>query len=889
MKPFAATISRWWKARRRRRTEEALDLIKARYQTFRTLLDSNTLAVELITDLSMRLGEGELGGTFRDKALALDRVVGDMAGKFSVLEGLRNGLVSTMHQRLSALLVEELARLPSTSAQPIALRLSDVTAFGPRLSGAKATNLARFLSNEQFRIPDGFVVTAPGCRLFFDQNDLALHASRIFSPVLEKETRGTLAEAAERLQARIRQAPIPPKIRQELRQLAAPFFLDGRGLAVRSSAIAEDGRIHSFAGQFATVLNITDNKQLDDAFREVLASAFSPRAITYRCHAGLSPLAFDMAVLCLEMVPARTAGVIITQDPSGGSTYLVSAVLGMGEAAVGGSAAADLYYISRHGVIESGRTAIARKEHRLVSRIGGGLGLEPVPAAEQRLPALTHDELRLLASWATAIEAEAGGVPQDIEWAVSTDNQLYLLQARPLARPRPTSTGAEPSPRQAGIEPNLGDRTRQHSQAASSLPLLVSGGQIASRGMAGGRVRIITRRDDLDLPLDGAPLVLVLTQSLPDAARLMGHISAVVVELGNPADHLANVARENVIPMLCAATGATKTLKEGQWVLVDGDAGHVRECDQETVLSRWQRSVRHQVKQPVNPLLERYRGLLTRLNLTDAYGPSFNALECRSLHDLVRFIHEKAVIAMFEGSDHLLEETDWLVHHLAVDGIPFLVAIIDLGGALLPDRPRRVTPDDIAAAPFRALWQGISTPGLHWGPPPGKGTVGEVFSRWLTDHQSDRPLGMPNYVIAGRDYLNLNARMDFHFIMVDAVASLDARVNHLRFRFKGGGTTAEQRARRVRCIAEILEDNGFFCNVRDDLVGGDLHGAPHQVIEEKLIAIGRLLGYTRLLDAGMQDEAMAHRAAQAFSAGDYGMDFLKGRPHDAEASLAPDA
>lgn len=154
--------------------------------------------------------------------------------------------------------------------------------------------------------------------------------------------------------------------------------------------------------------------------------------------------------------------------------------------------------------------------------------------------------------------------------------------------------------------------------------------------------------------------------------------------------------------------------------------------------------------------------------------------------------------------------------------------------------------------------------------------MGEVFSRWLTDHQSDRPLGMPNYVIAGRDYLNLNARMDFHFIMVDAVASLDPRANHIRFRFKGGGTTPDQRARRVRCIAAILEDNGFFTNVRDDLVGGDLCGASHLVIEERLVTIGRLLGFTRLLDAAMRDDAMARRAAQAFAEGDFGMNFLRG-------------
>ena len=297
MIPLAGTICRWWHARRRRRSDEALTLIKARYQTFRTLLDSNTLAVELITDLNLRLGEGEVVGGFRDKALALDRVVGEMAEKFGALEGLRNGLVSSMHQRLSALLAEELARLPAVSASPVTLRLDEVASSGPLLCGAKAANLARFVGDDRFRVPDGFVVTAPGCRLFFDQNDLVLQAARLLSPVLDKENQSGLIEAAARLQTQIRQAQIPSKIEDELRQLADPFFSQGRGLAVRSSAIAEDGRSHSFAGQFATVLNVTDQAQLVDAVREVLASAFSPRAITYRRHAGLSPLAFDMAVL----------------------------------------------------------------------------------------------------------------------------------------------------------------------------------------------------------------------------------------------------------------------------------------------------------------------------------------------------------------------------------------------------------------------------------------------------------------------------------------------------------------------------------------------------------------------------------------------------------------
>lgn len=166
------------------------------------------------------------------------------------------------------------------------------------------------------------------------------------------------------------------------------------------------------------------------------------------------------------------------------------------------------------------------------------------------------------------------------------------------------------------------------------------------------------------------------------------------------------------------------------------------------------------------------------------------------------------------------------------------------------------------------------TPGLHWGPTGGNVAAGGVMSRWLTDHRSARPIGMPNYALVSRDYLNLNARMDFHFIMVDTLCGIDPRSNAIQFRFKGGGTTLVQRRRRIRCIAQILEASGFLCNVQDDLLTATLQGGAASVIEEKLVTVGRLLGFTRLLDAAMIDDATATAAAQAFLAGNYRLEGL---------------
>ena len=117
-------------------------------------------------------------------------------------------------------------------------------------------------------------------------------------------------------------------------------------VSVRSSGVSEDGTDHSFAGQFTSILNVIGNQALADAYREVIASGFSARAISYRLNAGLSPVDFDLAVLCQVMVEPYCAGVMLTRDPSQPESgrMLISAVPGLGTMAVDGSAPVDLYH-----------------------------------------------------------------------------------------------------------------------------------------------------------------------------------------------------------------------------------------------------------------------------------------------------------------------------------------------------------------------------------------------------------------------------------------------------------------------------------------------------------------------------------------------------------------
>ncbi len=111
--------------------------------------------------------------------------------------------------------------------------------------------------------------------------------------------------------------------------------------------------------------------------------------------------------------------------------------------------------------------------------------------------------------------------------------------------------------------------------------------------------------------------------------------------------------------------------------------------------------------------------------------------------------------------------------------------------------------------------------------------------------------------------------MDFHFTMVDSVCSIDPRENYVKFRFKGGGTSMKQRHRRALAIGEILERSDFFTDVKADLVNAVFEFAPAEIIEEKLVMVGRLLGFTRLIDAAMINDETPYLVADAFYEGDY--------------------
>jgi len=845
-----------WQTEKKKRSAGALRHLQRRYHTFRALLEDNNRAVSLLTDLGMKLRNSAIDQQIRELTAKLLEVTEELVDKLGQLNGSDSGRLSLLHTQLAHSIKALFAELPHPKALAPVVSLDKVTDDMRGMVGGKALVLARLQRTGKFRVPAGFVVPVSSCRLFLEQENLSLRLTALLQPFLRNAPSEIPASVEEEVLHRIMDTVLPSPLSAALSEAAAPFLAKaGRpGLAVRSSAVGEDGLRLSFAGQYSSILHVVSLAGLEKAFKEVIASSFNTRNLSYRLHAGLDPLDFDLAVLCLGMVHARAAGTLFTRDPNDPASgkMLVSAVYGLGELAVAGSIMSDMYRPERQSGFDPS-PGITRKELRLVCRASGGVQEEDVPLAEQERPALQPAQLNILCRWGLDLE-KLENSPQDMEWAIDENDEPVLLQSRPF---------------------RLAGRALDHGKTGNSdRELLLSGGVTASAGQGRGRIWVVRSRADLARP-PAEPYVLVLHQSLVDAVPLLHKARGVIVDLGNPVDHLSCVAREYGIAMITGFGNAVERLQEVDWVMVNADKGMVyqplpEDIDEALTLAAAAPAKETLPESPADPLTAALHRLVVPLNLTDAYGPTFSIAECRTLHDLVRYVHEKAVLAMFAMGDETLENSTDAVLFLESD-VPFSISIIDLGGGLLSQnrQGRWIKPEAIVSFPMKALWHGVSDPGINWGPPTGGVAMGTIMSRFLTDHKSARPLGLPNYAIVTRDYLNLNARMDFHFIMIDSVCGIDSRSNYIRFRFKGGGTSAQQRRRRVQCIVAILETSGFACDARDDLVTAELKGAPQKIMVEKLAVLGRLLGFTRLLDAAMRSDEAPKLAAEAFLAGNY--------------------
>ncbi|UDY37345.1 PEP/pyruvate-binding domain-containing protein [Dermatobacter hominis] len=356
--------------------------------------------------------------------------------------------------------------------EPPVLPLDSPRAADGATAGGKAAGLARSLA-AGLPVPDGFVVLA--------------------SADLDDAGAGI------------------PAVRDAYRAMGERVHV-----AVRSSAVGEDGAADSFAGAHDTVLDVVGADDVVAAVRACRASAASERAVAYRDAKGIvgEP---RVAVVVQRMVAATSAGVLFTQDPMGSGGPVIEAVAGRGDVVVGGEASPD-------------------------------------PAA------LTPARREALLALGRRAEAVFGG-PQDVEWAIDDDGTPWLLQSRPITA---LAEAAETSAESGGA---------QLGPPGGRPPEVLVRGLGASPGVASGIVRVLRAPEDADRLDDGE--VLVAPTTSPAWVPAMVRAAAIVTDVGGITSHAAIVARELGVPCVVGTVDGTRRLRDGEPVAVDGSRGLV--------------------------------------------------------------------------------------------------------------------------------------------------------------------------------------------------------------------------------------------------------------------------------------------------------------------------
>ncbi|MBH2035706.1 MAG: phosphoenolpyruvate synthase [Pseudomonadales bacterium] len=442
--------------------------------------------------------------------------------------------------------------------------------------GGKNASLGEMISNlagAGVSVPGGFATTAQAYRDFLELSGLndQIHAAL---DALDVDDVNALAKTGAQIRQWIMEAEFPEKLNAEIRTAFATLSAGNpdMAVAVRSSATAEDLPDASFAGQQETFLNIRGVENVIRAAKEVFASLFNDRAISYRVHQGFDHKLVALSAGVQRMVRSETgtAGVMFTLDTESGfrDVVFITGAYGLGETVVQGAVNPDEFYVHK-GTLAAGRPAILRRNlgskaikmiYGEVATAGKSVKTIDVDKADRARFCLSDAEVSELAKQAMIIEKHYQ-CPMDIEWAKDGDDgKLYIVQARPET-----------------VKSRTQANVMERYLLKETGTVLVEGRAIGQR-IGAGKVRIIKDASEMDKVQPGDVLVSDMTD--PDWEPVMKRASAIVTNRGGRTCHAAIIARELGIPAVVGCGNATQLLKDGQGVTVscaEGDTGYIFE------------------------------------------------------------------------------------------------------------------------------------------------------------------------------------------------------------------------------------------------------------------------------------------------------------------------
>jgi pyruvate,water dikinase len=467
------------------------------------------------------------------------------------------------------------------------LRMTDVESVG-----GKNASLGEMISQlpDSVQVPTGFATTSYAFKQFLNNNNLANRINSLLQG-LDTNNLMQLSEVGHQIRESILAQPFPPDledaIRLQFNQLNGQSA--SASYAVRSSATAEDLPDASFAGQQESFLNVEGIDQVLVKVKEVFASLYNDRAISYRVHKGFSHAEVALSAGVQRMVRSDLAasGVMFTIDTESGfeDVVFITSSYGLGETVVQGAVNPDEYYVHKPMLAKDKKSIVRRNlgskliQMRFATsseKIQSGYAVTSVdvPAEMRNRFSLSDEDVVQLAKYAVLIEKHYKRA-MDIEWGKDgNDGQLYILQARPET-----------------VKSQQVGKTEVRYKLKSKGSLLAQGRAIGQK-IGTGPVRLVNSSAEMGLVKAGDVLVTDMTD--PNWEPVMKLASAIVTNRGGRTCHAAIIARELGIPAVVGCGDATLKLMDQALVTVscsEGDTGFIYDGLLDTEVTQVERGV----------------------------------------------------------------------------------------------------------------------------------------------------------------------------------------------------------------------------------------------------------------------------------------------------------
>ena len=836
-----STFTNWIKAAFKDRKKSVSQVpFTVLFGVFQKILEYNNQVLELMAEMGTKLG-----GTYifdqqyiRSTCHHITDIVYKLIYNLNTMAPKRYLNLYDAFGAINHEIEEELAGRPVIPQSEYTMPYSLITDDFTDVVGAKNANLAEIKNLLGLKAPEGFAITIQAFKVFIEYNRLQEKMDSL-NETWQKEG-ASKDKAAEEIQRLILEGTVPPPLQKEIHSSLDRLYQGVNSgkvmLALRSSAMGED-RKHTFAGQYLSLLNEPRGNILQ-AYKSILASLFSDSVMEYRRQKELLDYQETMAVACQLMVDAKVSGVLYTLDPRAPDrdVMLINATWGLGAPVVAGEVKADLYTMDREEPYPLKSLDIVRKPEKLVPKKEGGTNIIMVPEDLQTKTCLTDEQMKQIAEVGLMIERHFKN-PQDIEWAIDHEDNLIILQARSL-----------------NIKDQVAKLVCDISSVLDDFPVIFQNkGSIAQEGIATGKVFLVKTDEDLDrFPSDA---VLVTAHTSPRLGKVIKKTCAIITDVGSPTGHMATIAREFRVPTIVNTGVATKLLRPGQIITVDARENVVYEgavkalCYYEFAEETFETTYEYR-------LLQRVLKKIAPLNLLDPSGKNFTPSGCKTLHDITRYVHEKAVSELIELEYTKISDAASAGRKLKFD-IPLDLILIDIGGGISESASvSEIKPQEVISVPMKAFLKGLSVPDA-WDTEPMSVDFGSFMSSLTRTFSSS--MATPKYVgqnlaVLSKEYVNINLRLGYHFNMIIAYISENLNDNYAYFRFLGGVTDISRRSRRAKLLAEILAKSDFRIDIRGDLVIARIKKLDLRMMEEKMKILGLLVAFARQLDVKMNHE-----------------------------------